>query len=393
MNRYAKSTTKTAATPPSKPSLSFPLFAHRNGQWAKKIRGKLYYFGPWSDPVGALNVYLEQQDDLLAGREPATETDGLTLREMANHFLTAKKRALEAGAIGQRTFDEYKKTCELVLDRFGKQRAASDVRSDDFGKLRQHLAKTNGPTALGNRIQRVRTIFKFAYEMELIERPARFGPDFKKPSRRVMRIDREKRGAKLFSAEEIRSLLIEAGQPMETMILLGINCGFGNHDCATLPRSALDLKRGWVDYTRPRTGIRRRCKLWPETVASLKDALKHRYKPRAEDDEALVFITKYKSSWVGATSANPISQEMRKLLDEIGVSRKGVGFYALRHTFATIAGETADQVAVDFVMGHAPDTNDMAARYRETISDQRLERVAEIVRKWLYAEKPKRSKR
>jgi hypothetical protein len=54
------SPTKAAAScKPSKPSPDFPLFPHDAGVWAKKIRGKMHYFDPWSDPEGALKKYLE----------------------------------------------------------------------------------------------------------------------------------------------------------------------------------------------------------------------------------------------------------------------------------------------------------------------------------------------
>ena len=63
------------ATKPKKLWADYPLYAHNAGVWAKKIRGKTHYFGPWSDPQGALETYLEQRDFLLAGkRPPATPT-------------------------------------------------------------------------------------------------------------------------------------------------------------------------------------------------------------------------------------------------------------------------------------------------------------------------------
>ena len=46
------------------------MFPHATGRWAKKIRGKLHYFGKWEYPDGALTKYLAEKDDLHAGRKP-----------------------------------------------------------------------------------------------------------------------------------------------------------------------------------------------------------------------------------------------------------------------------------------------------------------------------------
>lgn len=86
--------------------------------------------------------------------------------------------------------------------------------------------------------------------------------------------------------------------------------------------------------------------------------------------------------WAKEDCDNPISKETAKLLKELGIARPGLNFYALRHTFETVAGEGRDQVAVDHVMGHARD--DMASVYRERISDERLKAVADHVRTWLF---------
>ena len=62
---------------PAKPRPDFPLFAHATGRWAKKIRGKLHYFGKWADADATLRRYVEERDDLYAGHKPRRKGDGL----------------------------------------------------------------------------------------------------------------------------------------------------------------------------------------------------------------------------------------------------------------------------------------------------------------------------
>src|SRR6516162_5596410 len=121
---------------PAKPSPDFPLFPHAAGVWAKKIRGRLHYFGSWNDPDGALAKYLEQKDALHSGRKPRPDTDGLTVRELANRFLNAKQSLVDAGELSPRTWAEYKATTDLLVETYGKRRLVADLDPDDFAKLR-----------------------------------------------------------------------------------------------------------------------------------------------------------------------------------------------------------------------------------------------------------------
>jgi integrase len=367
---------------PAKPYPNFPLFPHAAGYWAKKIRGKLHYFGRWDDPDAALAKYLDQRDDLHAGRTPRITPDGLTVRDLANRFLTMKSQQRDAGDIVARTFEEYYATCEVIVGAFGRDRLVDDLAADDFERLRAALAKRYGVHRLGNVIQRTRTVFKYALDSGLLARPVRIGPAFKKPPARILRAHRQKNGPRLYEASELRTIIDAADQPLRAMILLGINCGFGNSDCGTLPMAALDLAAGWVNYPRPKTAIERRCPLWPEAVKAVREAIAMRPKPKLPEHDRLVFITKYGHPWANETPHSPVSQEFRKLLDVLKLHRPGLGFYALRHTFETIAGGSRDQVAVDAIMGHVDAS--MAAVYREGIGDDRLRAVAEHVHEWLF---------
>jgi integrase len=376
----------TAPATPAKPAkptrpANFPLFPHATKRWAKKIRGKTHYFGPWEDPDGALARYLEQKDALHAGRAPRPDPGAVTVKDLANALLNAKKAAVDAGELSPRTFADYKEACDLVVGHLGKARLAGDVGPDDLAPLRNKLSQRWGPARLAKTVQCIKTLFKHGYDAGLLDRPTRFGPGFRRPSAKTMRLARAKAGPRLFEAEEVRRLLDAVGVQLRAMLLLGINCGLGNADVGRLPLAALDLERGWLDYPRPKTGIGRRCPLWPETVVTLREALVGRPAPKDNADAGLVFITRYGESYAKDTTDNPITKVMVKLLRRCGVNGHR-SFYTLRHTFRTVADEARDQPAADHIMGHL--VPHMSAVYRERISDARLRAVVDHVRTWLF---------
>jgi integrase len=374
-------------TKPSKPSPDFPLTAHPAGYWCKKIRGTVHYFGPWADPEGALKKYEAQKEELHSGRRPRPDTASVTVKEAANAFLNHKGDKRDAGELSVRTWAKYKEVTDLLIKEFGKARLVADLRPDDFTALKNTMTKRWGPLRVADFVQHIRSVFKHAFDSELIDRPVRFGPGFARPSQKTMRLHRAKQGPKLFTAEEVRRLLDTAGTPMKAILLLGINCGYGNADVASLPLTALDLAAGWIDYPRPKTGIPRRCPLWPETVAALREAQALRPTPNDPSHTGLVFISRRRTPWCSVREKNRtdgVAVQMTKLLKALGINgRKGLGFYTLRHTFRTVADEARDQPAADFIMGH--EVPHMSTVYRETISDERLKAVTDHVRGWLFA--------
>jgi len=391
----ANSTKAHHKNKPQKPYPGFPLFPHSTGRWAKKIRQKLHYFGYWNKSndsgwLTALNLYQEQREDLHAGRTPRVAGDGLTVRALCNRFLTAKKQLLDIGEITDRTFADYYRSCKRIVSTFGKRRIIEDLAADDFGQLRAELAKTLGPVALGNEIGRVRVVFKFAYDQSLIDKPLRYGQSFFKPSKKTLRKARQANGKRMYESDELRRIIAAAPQQLKAMIVRGINCGLGQSDCANIPQSALNLESGWLDYPRPKTGIERRCPLWPVTVKVLQQVIPKRPRPNNEADANLLFLTKYGNRWVRSSghddpgkraAIDSVAQEFAKLLRKLDINGRR-NFYALRHTFQTIGGEAKDPDAVSSIMGHADSS--MASLYRERISDERLQAVTNTVHAWLF---------
>jgi integrase len=384
---------------PKKPYPDFPLYPHPLGYWSKKIRGTIRHFGRWGRVVNgkltarqyepswqeALALYKAQADDLHAGRTPRLQNDGLTVKDLCNQFLTAKLRKVEAAELTSRMFAEYKLMTDMTVAAFGATRFVDDLAADDFAGLQATMAKKWGPLRVLNGITRVKSIFKFTFESSLINRTPRYGPEFAPPSRSVLRRHRAKSPPKMFEPHELRQLIEMAGVPWKAMILLGVNCGFGNHDCATLQEGSLKPDQGWVDFPRPKTGIPRRCPLWPETVEAIQTALGARLKPASAELGGTVFLTYRGTAWVRVgtdTRSDYLSIHFNKLLKKLGLHHSGFGFYTLRHVFGTIADAARDIPAVRAIMGHVDASIDAA--YRERIEDSRLRAVADHVRNWLF---------
>lgn len=217
----------------------------------------------------------------------------------------------------------------------------------------------------------------------LLDRPPYYGAEFQRPSKKTVQLERAGK-LRMFERDELLAVLSAAGQPLRAMFLLGVSCGLGNADVGRLRLGHLNLATGWMEFARPKTGIARRCWLWPEAVDDIKDWLGMRPSPKRSEDADLVFLTRCGMPWHrDSDSYVALAHEVEKLLKRLGLKRPGLGFYCLRHTFATIASESRDQPAVDAVMGHIRD--EVTCGYRERISDQRLKAISEHVRQWLFA--------
>jgi len=413
-----------------KPYAGFPLFVHQTGRWCKKVRQKLVYFGKVSDdPDGqkALELWKSQMDELLAGKTPSKPSDKLTVEQLAFKWLDSKAKLVGSGDLSPRTLENYRQTAAKVALHLGRTQPVTSLRAEDFDALRAALAKGVGPVTLRNDVRMARMMFRFAEQTHLVGKPVQFGTEFKIPAKRTLRKHRRQSGKRMFEAVELRAMIDAAPQPLRAMILLAINTGCGNTDCANLQFSDIDLKAGWLDYPRAKTEVDRRAPLWPETVTAMAEAIEKRPKPLATVDDDCVFLTKYRQRFVriGPTGGplDSVGSEFGKLMKSpqcpncgtITRVPRGVtaercrkcrwkpegdadwqylrvrGFYALRHTFQTIAEESKDMPAVRYIMGHSDPT--MSAEYRETISDQRLRDVVDVVRVWLWPDTTPKRKR
>ncbi len=369
---------------PEKPYKDFPLFPHATKRWAKKIKGKLHYFGPWSDWKGALERFQYENDYWQAGKTPPPRNvEALTVGDLVNTFLENRESKMVSGEMAQRTWNDSKRTGEFLIKELGRHTAIESLTPNDFAKLRVRMGEGVGLVSLGNEIQRARVIFNFAFKNEMLDKPIRMGLSFSKPSKQSVRKEKQSKVPKVFTIAELAMLYKEAKPQMRCFMLMALNGGLGPADLGQI--EGRHIVNGMVKFPRPKTQVEREFPLWPETLKGI-EAIK-----QTEYDSPLLFVTKYGQAWYKDAADSPITKEFAKLLKDCDLHVAGRGFYALRHTFRTVADGCRDRVAIDRIMGHADDS--MGSNYREWIESERLQAVVDHVYKWVRPMlKPKKTK-
>jgi integrase len=184
--------------------------------------------------------------------------------------------------------------------------------------------------------------------------------------RRLTRVPMAPPLRRIYSLEEIDRLLSIASPTLKSCILLGLNLGYGNRDCAMLRNK--HICNGFVDAIRHKTGLPRRGWLWPETRQALEISgppfLNERNGPLVHD------------------TADSLATRFRLIRKHAKVAIDGRGFYSLRRTYRTMADSHPDTAAIDLTMGHS--TPGIGRHYVAWISDDRVREVSEHVRSQLF---------
>ncbi len=348
----------------------FPLTRHPTGQYCKKIRGKMYYFG--ANKKEALESYLSQAAYLHgSNNSQKTVNDSMTLKQLCDIFLKYQFSKVKANAITAQHYNDQVSSLNMLMGFLGQSSRIKDVSTLDLQNYKQKLKKQYNRSGhrLNLHISNLKTLFHWGKKNDILQRI----PNIDAISRSKI-INKQRI---VFTHDQISKLLAVADIQMKAMIWLGLNCGFGCTDCSELQWKNLDLVNGRVIFPRGKTGVPRDLPLWPETILAITKV------PRKGK---LVFYTAKGNPFVrnvlkadangkeGYCPVNTISTKFSRMIKKADMDvPKGTGFYTLRRTAATMAARPGDPFAVQRLLGHANFL--MATRYVQDVSKQTDEAV------------------
>lgn len=350
--------------------------------WAKKIRGKVHYFGTVYDD--SIREYLRQKPYLEAGVAPPL--DQCTVATLLNSFLSHRKEKLDSGNLSQRTYDDYLEVCKLIAGSISKHNAISILSVEHFEAVRRGLAKgknkkTISPKRFDIRLGYARTIFRFAsIDNRFVDRQLPFQSALASVSDNELRRHRQASPKRAMTANEINKAIKVSDPSFKAIILLGINGALNNSDIRTLLRDkAIDaIQTGLLEYPRAKTHFMRVTPLWPETLEALKIAIAE----SCPDLGPELFLTLSGKPYTSG-KYDLVSKTFYRYLKSAGIYSPGKNFGALRTTFSNIGKEVGDDLALKALMGHS-DGSTLYENYADGVYVERLRKITNHVQGWLF---------
>ncbi len=289
-----------------------------------------------------------------------------TLTDLAENYFNQKK----ADGCSTSTLGNIKK----YLPRFMKwlfnngfdpaMKGPSDLTTSLLAGYRNELAVNTsiGRIEANHHIEQVRGFLKWGMDTHDLRPPA-IGAIRKFPIKAKNGHGKSQNRTPL-TWKQIKKLLSAASPVDIALVLLGLNCGFGNSDIGSLKLSEVDLDRGLISDRRKKTGVSRDFMLWDKTITALRIYLAHhRGKTTDANIDKLFFVSRNGKPmcWEridekGKTHrSDAVKNRFDKLCKRAGVSLPyGTGFYILRHTYATMIGElSSDPREVQAAMAHS----------------------------------------
>jgi hypothetical protein len=313
------------------------LTKHSNGQWCKKIKGRLRYFG--TDYEDALRRWYQE-----------TRLDELPLSEIARRWLAWKKNL----SLSDRTLEGY---CWMVSRVENWKASRQSPECVVPGDVEGFLATLGGAWRRRNGLVMLKGIICWGEEMGLCSRPRGMGL-WRGPSERELRRSRRGQGT-LWTPIEVQSLLRGGSPRGRFMAALGVNLGFGMADMGA-PLQSPDGE--YLAGPRAKTGVPRLGWMWPET----------------------------RDLWqqcgglpIGKPRSGHLFRQWRRHVENCGIDPRGRRHYDLRATLRTWMSEGGDLEASRLVMGH--ENRGVERFYLRHIAKERVRTLLERVRGALLA--------
>jgi len=114
----------------------FPLTLHKTGQYCKKIKGKIFYFG--TNKQAAYQKYIEQASSLhLNQKIPKGCEQDLSIKDLCNMYLDYQESRISSGEIKMRQFYDQTRQLKSFVVFCGASTPVSSITTIDLQAYRK----------------------------------------------------------------------------------------------------------------------------------------------------------------------------------------------------------------------------------------------------------------